>query len=155
MNIKTWMLACGLVVCLLAQSAVAKDIAVCGRSDGYAYFPSVGLMADKNIQGTKDAISSGKFTLSISGLDTFDLLFTDATGAVRSATQDGAKVLRIGQNKTSITVLIVYPMLAEVYTFLQSKSGPEVMWTTNKYSTPILKAGAYRAACKFVEIPAE
>ena len=153
MNIKAFSMTCGLAVCLLDQAAVAKDVAVCGGSEGYAYYPSAGLMADKSAQWTDDPISAGKFTLSISELNKFDLLFTDATGAVVSASQDGAEVLRIGQSEIGITIAVVYPMLIETYTFLRSQSGPEAIWTSNKHSTPILKAGAYRAKCTFINLP--
>jgi hypothetical protein len=153
MNIKAISMMCGLVVFPLVESSEAKDVAVCGSSEGYAYYPSAGLMAEKSAQWTDDPISSGKFTLSISELNKFDLLFTDATGAVMSASQEGAEVLRIGQSEIGITVAVVYPMLIETYTFLQSHSGPEAIWTSNKHSTPILKAGAYRAKCTLINLP--
>jgi hypothetical protein len=136
-----------------ANSAFAEDIAVCGNSDGYAYYPSAGLMEGKEPEWTRDPITKGRFTLSRSSSGLFDLLFTDATGAVVSATQDGAKIVRVGQTQQSITILVAYPMLVETYTFLLSSSGPEALWTSNKHSTPILKAGAYRAACTFVNLP--
>ena len=41
-----------------------------------------------------------------------------------SATQEGADVLRIGQNEIGITIAVVYPMLIETYTFLKSQAVP-------------------------------
>ena len=63
------------------------------------------------------------------------------------ATQEGAKVIPVGQSDFSISILVVYPELVENYTFLLSSRGPEVIWTSNKHSS------AYRAACSFVNLP--
>ena len=48
-------------------------------------------------------------------------------------------------------MLVVYPLLVEIYTFLRSETGSEVMWTSNKFGTPVLKVAAYRATCSFVD----
>jgi hypothetical protein len=138
---------------VLTQNALGKDVAVCGASAGYSYFPSVGLLAAERNQWTEDGIKSGRITLSLSQSGDFDLLFTDATGSVISATQDGARVLRVGQTDGSITVIAVYPMLVEVYTFIQTSTGPQAIWSTNKHSTPIVKVAAYSAPCSFIDVP--
>lgn len=138
---------------VLTQNAFGKEVAVCGASAGYSYFPSVGLLATEKNEWSEDGISSGQMTLSLSQSGNFDLLFTDATGSVISATQDGGSVLRVGQTDGSITVIAVYPMLIEVYTFIQTSTGPQAIWSTNKHSTPIVKVGAYSAPCSFIDFP--
>ncbi len=137
----------------LTEPAGAEDLAVCGRSDGKGYYPSAALRAGEPSIWTDDPISDGRITLAMRQPNTFDILFSDATGAVVSATQDGASVVRVGQSDVSITVVVVYPMLVETYTFLNSTDGPEVLWTSNKHSTPIVKVGAYRAQCSFISLP--
>jgi len=137
----------------MAMEAFAADIAVCGGSDGQGYYPSVGLTAGHKSEWTPDSISKGRITLSFTAPNNFGVLISDATGAIFSSTADGTKVARVGQTESSITMLVVYPMLVETYTFLISSTGFEVMWTTNKYTTPILKVGAYRASCTFVVPP--
>jgi hypothetical protein len=52
-----------------------------------------------------------------------------------------------------MTVVVAYPRLIETYTFLVAASGPEVMWTTNKFATPVIKAGLYRAYCSEMNLP--
>jgi len=145
------------LISLLATTgaASARDVAVCGNSVGQGYYPAAGLSAIANKTGKwdEDNITSGRITLSQVDQDGFDILFTDATGVVVSAKGDGATVVRVGQNDFSIAILVVYPLLTETYTFLRSKDGPEVMWTTNKHSTPVVKVGAYRAACTLLNLP--
>jgi hypothetical protein len=72
--------------------AWGKDIAICGASEGYAYYPEAGLLPiapNKDGAGwQKDGIKLGRITLSLVG-DKFDVLYTDATGAVISAKGDG------------------------------------------------------------------
>ena len=101
-----------------AAAASAVEIAVCGSSAGQAYYPSAGLRANEPGLWTDDPITSGRITLSMSAKGDFDVLFSDATGAVISAIQDGTTVIRVGQNDFSISVLVVYPLLTEMYTFL-------------------------------------
>ena len=64
--------------------AMAKDIAICGASDGYSYFPMAGLLAqtspDNADKWHADAVSPGRFTLSTGVGDKLDLFFTDAFG---------------------------------------------------------------------------
>ena len=148
--------AIAVLVAIFLGDAVAAEasvvVAACGNSEGYSYHASVGPLANEPSKWLSDRISSGRITLSIVDGE-FDILFGDATGAIKSATQEGAKVIAVGQSDFSISILVVYPMLVENYTFLVSSGGPEVIWTTNKHSTPVVKAGAYRAACKFVNLP--
>jgi hypothetical protein len=96
-----------------------------------------------------DRIPTGKMTLTMTVENEPDLLFADATGRVSSATQEGGHVVLIGSFPDAISILIVYPGLAETYSFRQSTNGPEVLWTTNKYGTLIPKAGVFRAPCSY------
>ena len=81
---------------LMTGAAVSKDIAICGESEGYSYFPNAGLLALSSPKYAgkwiEDAISPGRFTLSTGVGDKLDLFFTDASGAVGSATSNGAQV---------------------------------------------------------------
>jgi hypothetical protein len=133
--------------------ANAIDVAVCGSSEGRAFYPSAALRANEPGEWVDDPISSGRITLSMTATEVFDVLIADATGAVFSAKQDGARVFRVGQNEEAISILVVYAEVIETYTFLHSSGGPEVIWTSNKHSTPILKAGAYRAKCTYINLP--
>ena len=62
---------------------MAKDIAICGESDGYSYFPKPGCWRKRTLTrpisrpGT-DFVSPGRFTLSTGVGDELDLFYTDA-----------------------------------------------------------------------------
>jgi hypothetical protein len=134
--------------------ALSKDIPICGASDGYAYFPEAGPLHDLPDHGkwVKDGITQGRATLSSEG-DKLDLLFTDASGAVISATNDGGKVILLGKNKEALSVVINYPgKTVETWTFINSRNGAEAIWSIHKYGTAMPKLAAFRAPCSFLDL---
>lgn len=139
---------------LTAQSASATDLALCGESKGYSFFPSAGLAEGKPSQWTDDGISGGRFTLKQLSNGKLDLLFIPATGAIKSSIQEGAEVVTLHHSKSSITVGVFYPEeIVEMYTFLETSEGPQVMWTTNKFNALIIKASVFNAKCSYLSIP--
>jgi hypothetical protein len=138
---------------IISTEAFAREIAICGASSGYGFYPKAGLAALDQGAGEwhSDGIKDGRFTLTEIDKDKFDLLVTDATGAVYSATQDGAAVVLIGVTDKSLSVVVTYPnTYVETYTFIRTEDGQtEAMWTSNKWGTLIPKVGAYRASCSF------
>ncbi|HUU67158.1 MAG TPA: hypothetical protein VMW57_07745 [Methyloceanibacter sp.] len=86
--------AIALLLPCMANAVFAREIATCGASRGYGYYPKAGLGAFSDDAGKwgEDSISSGKFTLSQTSEKEFDLLITDASGRVFSAKQDWAFV---------------------------------------------------------------
>lgn len=112
-----------LLVTSMADAVFGGEIATCGRSSGYGYYPKAGLTANNAPRKwVEDAISGGKFTLTQTSEKEFDLLITDTSGRVFSAKQDGGVVV------------------------LEA----EVMWTSNKGGgAPVMKVAAYRADCSF------
>ena len=135
---------------------LAKDIAVCGASEGYGYYPRKGLTSDDPDAGkwVEDGISNGRMTLITTANDALDLLVADSTGAVYSTINDGGTVIPIGRSNEMLSVIIVYELggTVETYTFLNSVSGPEVIWSSNKFGTLILKIAAFRAPCSFIDL---
>ena len=147
-----------LVVGLLLGStplsvANAADIAHCGASEGYAYYPKFGLGAnDEKGEWTKDGISNGQFSISGSDNGDFDLLFKDTSGEIYSARADGGKIIPLGKTETSLSLLVVYPnKTSETYTVYRTIEGKaEMMWTQNKYNTLIPKVAAFVATCSYL-----
>lgn len=146
------------LMAMLSTGAFARNVAICGASQGYGFYPKVGLAAADQAgewQGTlgwqTDGIKDGRFTLTQIAKDKFDLLVIDTTGAIYSATQDDATVILIGVTDKSLSIVVTYPnTYVETYTFLRNDDGQaEVMWTSNKWGTIIPKVGAYRASCSF------
>ena len=141
------------LIAAFSSAALGKDIAKCGASDGYSYFPKAGLGAADQDTGEwhRDGIKDGRFTLTEISENVFDLLILDASGGIYSAKQDGAKIIILGSTKKSLSFLVSYPnAYVETYTFMRNEDDDaEAMWTSNKWGTPIPKAGAYRASCSF------
>ena len=140
-----------LLFCLDA-SAHGEIIAQCFSSKGFSYFPSLGLNPKSAGEFQNDGISKGSIWLDRQSNGNFDLLFSDGSDRQVSSIAEGGKVFRIGQGDQTLTIAVIYPNLSEVYTFMNTRSGPEVMWTTNKHSTPVLKAAAYFALCGHLEL---
>jgi hypothetical protein len=128
------------------------------QKQGHAFYPRAGLIATNDDAGQwiDDAISGGGVTLAQLSEKDFDILFTDSSGRVVSALQDGGVVVFIGAANKAISVAVSYPSttVVETYTFLRNADGKaEVIWTSNKGGgAPILKAAAYRADCSFFYI---
>lgn len=134
--------------------ANAADIAHCGASEGYAYYPKYGLGATKDETGKwhKDRISNGQLSISVSDNGDFDLLFKDASGGISSTLADGGKTILIGKSEASLSLLVVYPnQTSETYTIYRTIDGKaEMMWTQNKYNVLIPKVAAFVAKCNYI-----
>lgn len=142
-------------ICLfiVGAEALSAELAVCGDSKGYGYYPAAGLRLNEEPEWAEDGISGGKLTLSRSNSGDLDILFADASGRVISTVADGGEVILIDQGKGSLSVLVVYDVSIETYTFLKTATGGEVMWTQNRHSGPIVKAAIFRASCSLVSAP--
>ena len=138
--------------CWMSVAAQATIIAKCGVSIGFTYFPSIGLNKKDNGEFSADKISGGRISLELRKDGKFDVWFASGSETDRSSIDEGADVIRIGRNENTLTIAVIYPMLSEVYTFMKTRSGDEVMWTTNKHSTPILKAGTYLSSCTQLDL---
>lgn len=136
----------------LSTAALSANIADCGASTGYGFYPKAGLAASQPDGGkwTPDGISGGRLSLTENEGE-FDLLVSDSLGGrIFSSKQEGSKVIVVGSGDKSLSVVVASPLLMETYTFLRNEDGQaEVMWTSNKWGTPIPKVGAYRADCSF------
>ena len=71
---------------------------------------------------------------------------------MESASQSGGEVIGLGRTSSALAVIVVYPNLVETYTFVRSQNGAEVIWSSNKFATPILKIAAYRAPCSVLNL---
>jgi hypothetical protein len=148
-------LVAGLFAAITATGAGAvNNIAVCGASDGYGYYAETGLLSGRAEAGVwiEDAIDTGRMTLTLDDSGAFDLLITDASGSIFSAKGDGATIVPVAATTTVLSIVVAYPLVVETYTFLLSDSGPEVIWTSNKHSAPIIKVSAMRAPCSLVNL---
>ena len=147
--------ALAFVLAVAATPALSREIATCGNSNGYAYYPKVGLAAQNKDAGKwiTDGVTGGKFTLSETSKNEFDLLIADASGKIFSAKQDGGVVMLTGASSNSMSVLVSYPKtsVTETYTFFRLPDGKaEAIWTSNKGGSAVIsKVSAMRATCSY------
>jgi hypothetical protein len=103
--------------------AEAELIANCEGAYGHAYYHYYGITPKDKSGWDKDAISKGKFSFKKVENDKFDLLFIDASQSITSSIQSGASIFPVIRTDTSMTVLVIYPSVAETYSFWQNKDG--------------------------------
>src|SRR6185436_11253926 len=82
----------GLFLTIASTAALGANIATCGESAGYGFYPKAGLAAAAQGSGKwiNDVISGGRFSLTENEGE-FDILVTDAMGRVFSSKQEGGK----------------------------------------------------------------
>ena len=139
--------------CIAATSLHAETIARCGVSKGYSYLPAIGLYPKETGVFNEGGYSNGSVSLNRLADGTFDLLFRGDIGDESSSITQGAKVFEMSHDDKTITIVVVLSGISEVYTFMNTRSGPEVMWTTSEYGTTIFKVGAYNAKCTYLSLP--
>jgi hypothetical protein len=86
------------ILLMLCTGVRAQTVTECGRSDGYAYYFSGGLVSADKSGWRKDGIDGGRIILNFLK-DEVDLLIKNATGTTASVKQDGGKIIvRKGTN---------------------------------------------------------
>lgn len=101
----------------------AGEIAVCNSPlTGYSYHPFDS--ASKPSTFTPDKVTNSKITVRITGTSSIDVLYTDSSQSIKSATQEGAKVVLLQVGSRDFTLGVFYPgSLTTIYIF--SKKGDE------------------------------
>jgi len=126
----------------------AEILAVCGASEGHAFYIPGPLVPEKEAGWLEDKISGGTFQLIRSG-DDYDIIFTDATGGTLSAKGDGGEIIAFKSSRGDLIVTILYPLAIETYAFWFSSSGPLIAtFSQVKHSTPIAKHAVFKADCQ-------
>tara|TARA_B110000977_G_scaffold127096_1_gene162433 strand:+ start:919 stop:1350 length:432 start_codon:yes stop_codon:yes gene_type:complete len=141
-----WKIVVFLYLLTLGHSAFANTVVTCGGNEGYAFYFAGLIVKSEDAGWHTDGTSSGKTALTLNG-EKIDILFSDATGNLQSATASGGIVALLGNEGSWITVLVNYPnTTAELYTFnLETKS---FAMSSHKYgSAPIQKAATFVGKC--------
>lgn len=130
--------------------AGARDIAICGESGGQSFYPKLGMLPANENKWVSDGVAGGRITLTETTEGEFDILYTNAFGAVGSAGNDGAIVAPLGLAGDSLGVLVAYPEIGQVETyafFVNADGKAQVMWTVNRYGPLVRKVSAFTADC--------
>jgi hypothetical protein len=95
-------------------NASAKDIAQCGKSKGYAFYPKYGYASTQKDVGKwiADGISKGRFTISLLDNGKYDVLFVDSNGGITSSVRDSGIVILVGKTKNSLSLMVSYPNIS-------------------------------------------
>ena len=139
----------------VASGAEAATIANCSAPSGWAYYVKAGPVGEGDAGWGKSEITGGKTTLSFSTAGEFDVLFVDATGAISSATAEGATVRPIRYGSDEITVTISYPGAAfEVYSYVRDADGKAQLLTLQSRgrSTTLTNATLMVAPCDLLDL---
>jgi hypothetical protein len=140
----------GAVTCSASDGARAQTLTECGRSDGYAYYFSDGLITADKSGLTKDGIDGGRIILNFINGE-IDLLIKDTTGTTRSVKQDSGKLIVRNSNNGLIALTVFYEVgtLTEDYVFqLDDHGNGTVAWTSVRTAGNINKMSLMTAQCR-------
>jgi hypothetical protein len=127
-----------------------QTLTECGRSDGYAYYFTGGLVAAGKGGWQKDGIDGGRIILNYTGNEV-DLLIKNATGTARSVKQDGGKLILRNSNNGLIALTVFYDVgtLTEDFVFqLDDRGNGTVAWTAIRTAGNINKMALFTAQCR-------
>ncbi len=140
---------------VVGSNADAATIANCGAPSGWAYYAQGGLVGADNAGWDKSQISGGRTTLTFSTEGIFDVVYVDATGAISSATAEGATIRPIRFGANEITVTILYPGATfEIYSYVRDGSGKPQLLTLQSRGPDSLftNATVMVAPCELLDI---
>jgi hypothetical protein len=118
---------------MLCTGARAETLTECGRSDGYAYYFSGGLISPDKSGWRKDGIDGGRIILNFINGEV-DLLIKNTTGATASVKQDGGKIIVRKTTSGLIRLTVLYgaeTATTEDYVFqVDDRGNGTVVFTT-------------------------
>lgn len=143
---RTWHMIVAAMAWAMPGDSSAEILALCGASDGYAYYLPKNLSKPDDAGWTDDAISTGSFQLIRAGED-FDIIYTDTTGHTLSAKGDGGSISGIVTEDGDVVVQVIYERVIEVYVFWLSLADPVATFSSAKFGTIFPKHAVMAAKC--------
>lgn len=130
--------------------SMAETLFTCTNIYGQSYYPYRGMVPKNKSGWQKDGIDNGKTALVVDDQKNIDILYTDASGKVASAKNDGAEIINLSEKKSSIVIVVSYPNnTLESYYFFETKEKKyEMIMQQTKYGTMIEKSSTFRGECK-------
>ena len=124
----------------------------CGAAAGRGYFLEGGGITSKDSGWQNESISKGQTLLVLTGPNSYDIVFTDATGRTISSREDGATIIVIGAVADRLTLLVNYPeMNVETLMFVLDTAGKgSVTFSQARYgeAAPFRKHSLLYAQCR-------
>lgn len=135
---------------MVSLAVRGEVVAICGTSEGRSYYPQSALVPEKDSGWVDDRVSKGSFQLVRSG-ETYDIIFTDATGGTLSSKGDGGHIAASKDDSGNLLVTVFYPGVSfETWVFWFAANGEKtVTYTQAKYGATIPKHSLLKATCKW------
>ena len=139
----------GLLLSALAAPSWAESFSVtCGAMSGYSHYLAGGYVPADKSGFTEDAISDGKFTLSLNDDGEGDVLALDVTGTLKSAKAQGGTVMVTAAGKGGLNWIILYgDGVIEVYG-LHFASNTLTQYRNTVGNANVAKAALMTASCQ-------
>jgi hypothetical protein len=138
------------VLLVLCADVRARTLTECGRSDGYAYYFSGGLVPADNSGLRKDGIDGGRIILNFANNEV-DLIIKDAQGSTQSVKQADGKIFVQKSNNGLIAIMVIYGEGAttEHYVFqVDDRGNGTLVWTGIRTAAIINKMSLMTAQCR-------
>jgi hypothetical protein len=137
---------------ILCTGVRAQTLTECGKSEGYTYAFSGGLVSAGDAGLKKDGISSGRIILNFINNEV-DLLIKDVTGTTRSVKQDSGKIYVRKTTHGLIAVSVFYgegAQATEDYVFqIDNRGNGTVVFTTVRTAGDLInKVSMMVAQCR-------
>jgi hypothetical protein len=138
------------ILLMLCTGVRAQTLTECGKSDGYVYYFTGGLVPAGKGGWKKDGIDGGRIILNyING--EIDLLTKNAMGTTSSVKQEGGKIFARNTNNGLIALTVFYEGggITEDYVFqLDARGDGTVASTVIRTATQINKVSLMTASCR-------
>lgn len=112
--------------------AETKNLIECGAAKGWGYYLPGDLVPKGKDGWVKDGYTKGNKLRLVYDGKSYDIIYVDATGNERSATESGAVVTRLKNSEPDILMVVaIYPRIADVEYFMFHYSPTEdwsVVW---------------------------
>jgi len=137
---------------MLCTGARTETLTECGRSDGYAYYFSGGLVSPDKSGWRKDGIDGDRIILNFINGEV-DLLIKNTTGTTASVKQDGGKIIVRKTNNDLIRLTVFYgteSATTEDYVFqVDDRGNGTVVFTTVRTAADTInKISLMTAQCR-------
>ena len=138
-----------LLLLVFAVPSWAESFSItCGAMSGYSHYLAGGYVPANKSGFTDDAISGGKFTLSVSDDGEGDVLALDASGTLKSAKAQGGTITVTPAGKGGLNWIILYSDgVIEVYG-LHFASNTLTQYRNTVGNENVAKAALMTASCQ-------
>lgn len=144
-----------LAIAFISMPVFAEETIIAhGKNpQGKSFFPYTGLVSKKDSGWQNSGIDNGVFEIAVSN-GNLDVRYIDASKRIKSALEEGGKVMILNKGNNEVSVFVVYPAeTIEVYTFYIDKDGKKKFIFTQVKSGEnalITSSSIFTGSCDFI-----